>query len=126
MNEIEKSIGTKEVSKLSAISVVIKSVTVEPPKEGSKAKIVSFTCLHPEREETIELSAINIKKAIGNNINIKKETLWYNEDEDGNIRKSSAVAQLMNFYNKKTLKEFCDSTVNTDFDSAGYLVIKAY
>ena len=125
-DDLDKPVGTKEATKLAPGSVVVKSVTIEPPKEGSKAKLVTFHCLHPDREELVKLSAINVKKVQGNNITIKKETLWHNLDEDGNIRKGSAVASVMNFYTKKTLNEFLNSSVTTEADAAGYLVIKAY
>ena len=123
---LDKPIGTKEPTKLSASAVIVKEIAIEPPKEGSKAKLVVLSCLHPDREEMIRLSAINVKKVQGNNINIRKDTLWYNLDDEENIRKGSAVANLMSFYNVKTLKGFVNTTVNTEADASGYLVIKAY
>lgn len=125
-DELDKPIGTKETVKLSAGSVIVKEITIEPPKEGSKAKLICLHCLHPNKEELIKLSALNTKKVQGNNITIKKETLWYNTDEDGNIKKLSAGAKLMEFYNKKTLREFVNSSITTESDANGYLVIKAY
>lgn len=125
-DELDKPIGTKEATKLSAGSVIVKQVSIEPPKEGSKAKLVVLHCLHPDREELIRMSAIKIKKVQGNNETIKKETLWYNLDDDGNIRKGSSVALLLSAYNKPTLRALENSSVNTELDATGYLTIKAY
>ena len=124
--ELDKPIGTKEATKLSAGSVIVKRIAIEPPKEGSKAKLINFYCLHPEREELIKLSTTNTKKVQGNNITIKKETLWYNLDDDGNIKKGSSASKLMEFYSKATLRQFENTSINTEADASGYLVIKAY
>lgn len=125
-NELEKPIGTKEASKLSAGSVIVENITIEPAKEGSKAKIVKFHCKHPDKIEIIVLSNVLIKKTQGNNINIKKDAMWYNLDDDENIRKTSNLAEVMRFYRKNSLKEFIGSPVNTELDASGYLAIKAY
>ena len=125
-DELNKKVGTKEPTKLSAGSVIVNSVSVEPPKEGSKAKVVVFSCKHPDKAELIRLSAINLKKVKDNSITIKKETLWYNLDDEGNIRKGSAVANVLNFYKLETLKAFENKAIETEADASGYLVIKAY
>ena len=125
-NELETPIGTKEAKKLPAGFVVIKNIAVESPREGSKARVVMLSCLHPDREELIKISAINTKKVQGNNITIKKETLWYNLDEDKNIKKGSSVATLMQFYKVNTLKELENKSIEAEPDASGYLVIKAY
>lgn len=124
--ELDKPIGTKEASKLSAGSVIVRDVTIEVPKEGSKAKIVKFHCKHPEREDLVIFSNVMVRKTQGNNITIKKDTMWYNEDDDKNIKKGSVVAQVMSFYNKNTLNAFKDSVINTELDASGFLCIKAY
>jgi len=126
MSELDKPIGTKEPQKLAAGSVKIEEVTIAPAKEGSKAKLVTFHCKHPDREEQIKISNIMVKKTQGNNINIKRDALWYNTDEDGNIRKTSNLAEVMRFYKKLTLKEFENSFVSTEVDTNGFLAIKAY
>lgn len=125
-SELDKPIGTKEQMKLSAGSVVVKDITIEPPKEGSKAKLVVFLCQHPDREEPIRLSNIKVKKVQGNNENIRIDTLWWNLDDEGNIRKGSAVAWMLEFYKKKTLKDFKMSSIQTEVNPSGYLSIKAY
>lgn len=129
-DELDKPIGTKEAPKLSAGSVIVKKVTIEPAKEGSKAKIVRLHCLHPEREEPIALSNIMVRKVQGNNITIKKDTLWYNLDgkdgKEGDIRKGSVLANFMSFYQKSNLRAFENSSINTELDASGFLTIKGY
>lgn len=125
-DELNKKVGDKEPTKLLPGSVIVKTIAVEPPKEGSKAKMVILSCKHPDKEQLIKLSAINVKKVQNNSITIKKETLWYNEDEDGNIRKGSAVATLLSFYKMANLKAFENAAITTEADASGYLVIKAY
>ena len=126
MNELDKPIGTKEQPRLTAGSVIVKSIKVELAKEGSKHKLVRFHCKHPDKEELIVLSNVMLKKVQGNNINIKRDAMWYNLDEDENIKKTSTLAVVLKFYNKNTLKEFENSSVNTELDASGYLAIKAY
>lgn len=125
-DELDKPIGTKEAMKLTAGSVVVKNITIESPKEGSKAKLVVFNCLHPDREEPIKMSNIKIKKVQGNNETIKKETLWYNLDDEGKIKKTGAVADVMRFYGKQSLRSFDNSSIQTEADANGYLCIKVY
>ena len=125
-NELEKPIGTKEQPKLAAGSVTVKTVEIKPAKEGSKAKIVKFGCKHPDKEELIILSNVLIKSIQGQNISIKKDALWHNLDDEGNIRKNSVLAEVMRFYKKSTLNEFKESVLTTEQDVSGYLAIKAY
>jgi hypothetical protein len=125
-SELEIPIGTKEQPKLTAGSVIVKDITIEPPKEGSKAKLIMLHCLHPDREELVKFSNVKLKKVQGNNETIKKDALWWNLDDEGSIRKGSVVAQLLNFYNKKTLAELKGSSVITEADSNNWLCIKAY
>jgi len=127
-NELDKQIGTKEQVRLTAGFVTVKKVDVvtKEGKGNKKFKIVEVSALHPDREELIKLSNMKIKKVQGNNETIMKDGVWYREDEDGNIDKNCNTAQLLKFYNKKSLKELENTTVTTELDSAGYLTIKAY
>lgn len=126
MNELDKKIGTIEQPRLTAGSVVVKEVTIAPPKEGSKAKIVTLHCQHLDKEELIKLNNLKIKKVQGNNETISKDGIWYREDKDGNVDKRCNTAELMRFYKKDSLKQFENSSVITELDSSGYLAIKAY
>lgn len=125
-DDLDKPIGTKEASKLTASDVIVKEVTIEPAKEGGKAKVVKLHCKHPDKDELIALSSASVQRVNGSNKTIKKETLWYNTDDDGNIRKSGVVAEVMRFYKVDTLRKFEDLIVHTEQDTAGYLTIKAY
>jgi len=126
MNELEKPIGTAEQPRLTAGSVVIKQVTIGPPKEGSKAKIVTLHCQHPDKEELVKFTNMKVKKVQGNNETISKDGIWYREDKDGNLDKRCNAAELLRFYQKKTLKELENSTVITELDASGYLAVKVY
>lgn len=125
-NELDKPIGTIEQPRLTAGSVIVKEVTITPPKEGSKAKIVTLHCQHPDKEELVKLNNIKVKKIQGANETISKDGIWYREDKDGNVDKRCNASELMRFYQKKTLKEFVNSSISTELDAAGYLAIKAY
>jgi hypothetical protein len=125
-NELETSVGSQERSILSAGSVTVEEVSIEPAKEGSKAKVVRLRCKHPEKKESIILSNIKIKKVQGNNETISKETLWWNLDDENKIRKGSNVAILLSFYNKTKLVELVGVKLETEHDANKYLCIKAY
>lgn len=127
MSELDKTIGTKEQPKLTAGYVVVTSVEVASKGEGKKKfRITEVNVLHPDKEESIKISNIKIKKVQGNNETITKDGIWYREDVDGNIDKNCNTAQLLRFYNKKSLNELVNSSVVTELDNAGYLCIKAY
>ena len=129
-NELDNPIGTKEQPKLSAGSVIVKlvEVTEKQPADAKKKKfkIVEVSILHQDKEELIKLSNLKIKKIQGNNETITKDGIWYREDADGKIDKNCNAAQLLRFYNKKTLKSLEGSSITTELDNAGYLTIKAY
>ena len=50
-DELDKKIGTKEKAKLTAGSVQVFKVSIEekPTKKGGKAKLVVFSCKHPDQ-----------------------------------------------------------------------------
>jgi len=125
-NELEIPIGTIAQPQLAAGSVIVKDVTIEPAKEGSKAKIVRVHCKHPSRDELVLLSNIKLRKVQGNNETIKRDALWWNLDTEGNIKMNSAVADFLKFYSKKKLEDFKGIEIKTEHDAAGYLCIKAY
>lgn len=127
-DELDKPIGTKEQPKLSAGSVIVKSIAIVT-KEGrsnKKFKVVELSVLHPDKQEEIKLSNMKIKKVQGNNETITKDGIWYREDSEGNIDKNCNTAQLLRFYNKNSLKQLENSNITTELDNAGYLTVKAY
>jgi len=127
-SELDTPIGTRSKQRLSAGSVIVASVTIEEKqtRKGGKAKLVVFNCNHPDREDSIALSNVKMKKVQGNNETIMKDTLWYSVDQDGNIPQDSVLAHVMRFYKKETLKGFIGTLITTESDALGYLAIKAY
>jgi hypothetical protein len=55
-----------------------------------------------------------IRVVQGNNETIKKDALWWNLDQDGTIRMKSVLADVLKFYNKKTLKDFIGTEIKTE------------
>lgn len=126
-NELETPIGTQDRVLLSAGSVIVRNITIdEKTKNNKKFKIVTFHCKHPDSEDLIKISSVKIKIVQGNNETIKKDALWYNLDKEGKLDKNGNVAKVLGFYNKKTLKEFIDSPINTELDANNWLAIKSY
>ena len=125
--ELDKPIGTKDNPKLSASSVVVKTVEVVQKESGKKKfRIVELGCIHPEREELITLSNIMVKKVQGNNITISKDGIWYREDTDGNLDKNCNASKLLSVYGKSSLRMLENASLNTEMEANGYLCIKAY
>ena len=126
-DELDLPIGTKEQAKLTAGSVIVKSVIVETREKGSKKfKLVSLNVLHPDREELVKLTNMMIMKVQGNNRTIAKDGIWFRTDEDGNLDKNCNAALLLKIYNKLTLKQLENTSINTELDPQGYLCVKAY
>ena len=119
--KLNKKIGTKEQEKLEPANVKIEKVRIEPVEKAKSEKVVC-SVKHPNKEELIEISAVKYEKA-GKLVSIG---LWYNEDSDKLIAKSSALAILLNFLKVETIKELEGKEVMTTLDDKGYLVIKAY
>lgn len=123
MNEdiLTKSIGNKEIKKLEEKDVTVVHATVEEKGE-KKNKILTLSVKHPDKEELINLSQIQLIDGK----NVKTVGLWVNLDEDDNIQKGSVLNKFMDFYNIKVLTELKDLTLHTVYDTKGYLCIKAY
>lgn len=126
-SELDKTIGNKEPPRLSAGSVIVKDIKVDAGGEGKKKfKIIRIEIMHPDRDESVFISNMKIKKVQGNNETITTDGIWYREDEDGNIDMTCNTAKLLKFYNKTNLASLINSSVTTELNNAGYLVIKAY
>ena len=52
--------------------------------------------------------------------------LWYTLDEDENIQKGSALADVMKAYSIDSLNDAVGKKFDTVLDDDGYLCIKAY
>jgi len=120
---LNKKIGTKEAEVLKPKKVKIEKVEIVTIGEGSKAndKVVCFV-KHPDREDTVNISSTKYEKKK----NLVVSGLWYKEDEDGLIRKGSALSILMTFLSVETIKELEGKEVDTTEDDKGYLCFKAY
>lgn len=116
-----KGIGTKETTKLEPATVKIVKAYVEEVGE-KKSKKVQCEVKHPAQEDTIKISSVRSERkgklGIGG--------LWFNEDEDGLIRKGSLLADFLNFVKVPNIKELEGKEVATVEDDSGYLVFKAY
>lgn len=123
MNEdiLTKAIGNKEIKKLEEKDVTVVHATVDEKGE-KKNLLLSLSVKHPDKEELINLSQVQLIDGK----NVKTVGLWVNLDEDKNIQKGSVLNKFMDFYKIKVLTELKDLILHTVYDTKGYLCIKAY
>lgn len=124
-DKLDKMIGTKETAKLQAGSYLVRAVSVETVKKKTGEPVgdkVVLSIMHPDSEDLVGLSSATYLKDKA----VKQSALWYQEDVEGNIPKSSALAEVMRFYKVQTLRQFENKSVETQLDDKGYLTIKAY
>jgi len=119
--KLDKKIGTKEQEKLKPATVKIEKVKIEEVEKAKSEKVVC-SVKHPDKEELIDVSAVKYEK----NGKLVSVGLWYNEDADKLIAKSSALAVLLNFAKVETIRELEGKEILTTEDEKGYLVFKAY
>ena len=120
-NELDLAVGTKEAVSLKPAKVkIVNTQIVEVGEKGNK-KVVC-TVKHPDKEETVDISSVKYEK----NQKLQVTGLWFNLDEDGLVRKGSALAILMGTLNAKTIKDLNEKEVDTTGDDKGYLCLKAY
>lgn len=125
-----KKIGNKEQKSLEAKPVVVQGKVLEPVmgKAGSKnagkevGKKLCIIVKHPDRQEPISISSI----VIVSGKSIKNSTMWWNEDEDGNIVKNSPIAILLQKYGAETLNDLDGKVLQTELDESKFLTIKGY
>lgn len=122
-NKLNISVGNIEAEKLEAKPVKIVSVGFRTVQFGNKEnEKVAFVVKHPDKEETIEVSAV--KHEVNNNL--KEQGVWFSTDKEGKIQKGSALAHLMKSWGVSQLNETIGKEVPTVMDSKGYLCFKAY
>ena len=123
--KLELGIGTKEAVALKPTKVKIVKVDVKPQrtKEGKDIgeKIVC-SCKHPDRDELINISTVKYER----NNKLKISGLWLTLDEDGLIRKGSALAIFLSFVGAKNVKFLEQTEISTAEDESGYLTFRAY
>ena len=120
--ELEKGIGNIEPERKTLQPKKVKIVQVDIVEVGEKKnKKVTILVKHPDKEETINLSSVNLL------IDKKVRTigLWYNLDSDGNLQKGSALAEFLTFTNSKNLKDLGGKEVDTDLEG-NFLCFRAY
>lgn len=119
--DLNIGIGTKEATKLKPAKVKVVSTSVEPIGSSNAKKVV---CLvkHPDKDENIRISEVAYRKEN----RIENSGTWLNKDDDGLIRKGSALALLLEKAGVKTIGELNGKELETELDSAGYLCFKLY
>jgi len=118
---LNKKIGNKEVETLKPEKVKLVGVKVVEVGDKKNEK-VAVSIKHSQRDELIDISSVTyIVKG-----KVKSSGLWYNEDEDGNIRKGSALAVFLANAGVETLGQLAGKEYETTLDEKGYLTFKAY
>lgn len=119
--DLQIGIGTKESVTLKPTKVkIVKVSIVEVGEKGAKKAV--FEVKHPDKEETIKISSVKWE----NKGKLDVTGTWVNKDEDGNLRKGSALSVLLNFLRAPNLLETQDKEVDTAEDEKGYLCFKSY
>ena len=118
--ELKIGIGTQESEKtfLKPAKVKIVSAKIEDTK---KAKKVVFQVRHPEKEETIGLSAVSYLQ----DRSVKVSGTWLNLDKEGKLQKGSALVVFLQKIGANTIEEAAGKECETELDGQ-YLVFKAY
>jgi hypothetical protein len=109
---------------LTAKKVMCVEVKTEPVTNAGKSfgdKIV-FVCRHPDSSEPVNLSSV--KYLDGDKL--KQSGLWAKRDSDGKIPSKSAIANLLRFFGKNTIRELIGREFETIVDDKGYLAIKGF
>jgi len=116
-------IGTKEMenTKLEPKTLTIVSYEVKPIENINNDK-VEFEVKHPDREDNFKVSSV----AFLADKKVKNTGTWMTLDEDGNIQKGCALAQLLIKIGATNLDETKGKTCESELDTKGYLCFKAY
>jgi len=118
-------IGTKEnvTLKPSVVKIVGYSVNMQNNRAGKEVgEKVAIICKHPDKDETIQISAVSYRKGK----EIKMSGLWFNLDEDQLIPKQSALASFLAYVEAENLEHLVGKDVKTELDDKNYLCFKAY
>ena len=123
-DKLKIGVGDQEIERLEAKEVEVMEVKVEPVTKGEKAigEKVILISKHPDREDLLQISTVKFIKGD----KIETSGTWFNTDSEGKIQKGTALASLLTFFNVQTLGELVGKKLPTDFDSGGYLCVKAY
>lgn len=125
---MKKDVGIKEAKKIEAKKVTIATIGLQTiTKEGKAMKpLVHIECAHPDKQKDELIHITKIKYLRGDVV--RTVGLWLQTDDDDKIQKDSAIAELLNFLNCKTLDETVGKEVETTYESdeKPFLCIKAY
>jgi hypothetical protein len=126
MNEsqakLETEIGTKEPEKQVLKPAKVKIVNVEViPVEKAKGEKAVFEVKHPDKEETIKISAASYLEGR----EVVTFGTWYSLDKEGKLQKGTALTVLLNKISAKSLKDAIGKEVDTEMNGK-YLAFKAY
>lgn len=116
-------IGTKEQENTKLEPKNLKIVSYEVKFiEKAKNNKVEFEVKHPDRDETLKISSVAFlaDKAV------KNSGTWLTLDDEENIQKGCALAQLLGKIGAANLEEVKGKTCDSELDQKGYLCLKAY
>lgn len=120
-NELAIGVGTKEAVKLSAAVVKVLRVELKQPKADG-GKILECFCKHPQKEEEIKISKVKFE----NKGKLETVGLWINKDEEGLLRKGSALALLIQKLGVANAEQLVGKDIETTLDENHYLAFKNY
>lgn len=114
-------IGTKEAKRLKPATVKILGTTLETVGEKGGQKVVCMV-KHPDSDDPIKISSVKFEKKG----KLENSGLWYNLDDDKNIRKGSSIAVLLAYLGCADIDALEGRDIATLEDDSGYLTFKAY
>lgn len=120
-NDLKIGIGTKESVSLKPALVTILNVEIQEVGTKNARKLVCF-CSHPDKADGISISSIKWE----NKGKLEITGLWLNKDEDGLLRKKSALATFLENNNVQTAEQLVNKQIPTQLDEKGYLCFKNY
>lgn len=125
-NEKQIKVGDQEAESLKAKKVKIQTVEIEEVRKKADNKIIGkkvvCMCKHPDKEEAISISSMKYEKGG----KLTESGIWFNLDDDGKIRKGSALALLLNYTDSTNLEKLEGKEIQTVKDDNGYLCLKTY
>lgn len=119
--DLKIGIGTKETTTLKPTEVVVLNVGVKFVGT-KKSKMLECFCSHPENKEGIKISSVKWESKG----KLEVTGLWINKDEDGLLRKGSALAMFLEANKVQNSEQLVGKTPNTVLDDKGYLAFKNY
>jgi len=126
--EEQKNIGQLEVGTIESERELLKPKKVKivnwnkKPIEKAHGEKIEFEVKHPDKTETIRISAVSFLR----NKTIVTSGTWFKLDAENKIQKDSALAILLSKIDAKNLNETKGKEIETEVDENNFLVFKAY